>query len=46
VTKPEWEQLEAQEEAEAISLGLDEFKFASNEEMLAAIERSHLQPAD
>jgi ferredoxin--NADP+ reductase len=46
VTKPEWERLEAQEEAEAISLGLDEFKFASNEEMLAAIERSHLQPAD
>jgi ferredoxin--NADP+ reductase len=46
VTKPEWERLEAQEEAEAISLGLDEFKFASNQEMLAAIERSHLQPAD
>ena len=46
VTKREWEQLEAQEEAEAVRLGLDEFKFASNEEMLAAIERSTPQPAD
>jgi len=46
VTKSEWEQLEAQEEAEAVRLGLDEFKFASNEEMLAAIERPTPQPAD
>ena len=46
VTKPEWEQLEAQEQAEADRLGLDEFKFDSNEQMLAAIESSRLQPAD
>jgi hypothetical protein len=46
VTKPEWEQLEVQEEAEAKKLGLDEFKFASNEQMLAAIKSAHLQPAD
>jgi PHD/YefM family antitoxin component YafN of YafNO toxin-antitoxin module len=46
VTKREWELLEVQEEAEAVRLGLDEFKFASNEEMLSAIESSRLQPAD
>ncbi|MGW8225135.1 MAG: FAD-dependent oxidoreductase, partial [Anaerolineales bacterium] len=46
VTKSEWEQLEAQEEAEALKLGLDEFKFSTNEEMLAVIERSTPQPAD
>ena len=46
VTKPEWEKLEAQEEAEAARLGLEEFKFSTNEEMLDAIESSDLQPAD
>ena len=45
VTKSEWELLESQEQAEADKLGLDEFKYASNEEMLAAIERAKLQPA-
>jgi hypothetical protein len=40
VTKPEWEQLEVQEADEASKLGLDEFKFASNEEMLAAIKHA------
>jgi len=46
VTKPEWERLEAQEGAEALRLGLDEYKFSSNEEMLEAIASSNLQPAD
>jgi ferredoxin--NADP+ reductase len=46
VSKSEWQQLEAQEEAEARRRGLDEFKFGTNEEMLAAIESSNLQPAD
>ena len=46
VTKPEWERLEAQEGAEALKLGLDEYKFSSNEEMLEAIASSNLQPAD
>jgi ferredoxin--NADP+ reductase len=46
VTKSEWEMLEAQEAAEALKLGLDEFKFSTNEEMLAVIERSTPQPAD
>jgi ferredoxin--NADP+ reductase len=46
VTKSEWEQLEAQEEAEALKLGLDEYKFSTNEEMLAVIERATPQPAD
>jgi ferredoxin--NADP+ reductase len=46
ITKSQWERLETQEQAEATRLGLDEFKFRSNEEMLAAIERANLQPAD
>ncbi|MGB7096326.1 MAG: hypothetical protein WBD62_16905, partial [Anaerolineales bacterium] len=46
VTKDEWEQLEAGEQSEADKLGLDEFKYASNEEMLAVIKRSTLQPAE
>jgi ferredoxin--NADP+ reductase len=46
VTKPEWQGLEVQELAEAGKLGLDEFKYATNEEMLAAIEKASRQPAD
>lgn len=46
VTKDEWEQLEAHEQSEADKLGLDEFKYASNEEMLAVIESSPLHPAE
>lgn len=37
VTKSDWQRLEAVEQAEAQKRGLEEFKFASNEEMLAAI---------
>jgi ferredoxin--NADP+ reductase len=40
VTKEDWKRLEMVEQAEAERLGLEEFKFASNEEMLAAIERT------
>jgi len=40
VTKEDWRRLEMVEQAEAERLGLEEFKFASNEEMLAAIERT------
>jgi ferredoxin--NADP+ reductase len=46
VTKDEWQQLEAIERHEADRLGLEEYKFGSNEEMLKAIERASLQPAD
>jgi ferredoxin--NADP+ reductase len=46
VTKVEWERLEAQEQVEAEKMGLDEYKFASNEEMLEVIERHTPQPAD
>ncbi len=46
VTKGEWQRLESQELAEAGKLGLEEFKFASNEEMLEVIERPTPQPAD
>jgi ferredoxin--NADP+ reductase len=46
VTKGEWERLEAQEQAEAEKRGLEEFKFASNEEMLEVIERPTPQPAN
>jgi ferredoxin--NADP+ reductase len=46
VTKGEWQRLESQEQAEAEKLGLEEFKFASNEEMLEVIERPTPQPAD
>jgi ferredoxin--NADP+ reductase len=37
VTKDDWQRLEAAERAEAARLGLPEFKFAANEEMLAAM---------
>jgi ferredoxin--NADP+ reductase len=46
VTKDEWGRLEAQEQVEADKLGLEEFKFASNEEMLEVIERPTPLPAD
>jgi ferredoxin--NADP+ reductase len=46
VSKAEWEWLETQEQAEAARLGLDEFKYASNAEMIAAIEKPVPQPAD
>jgi ferredoxin--NADP+ reductase len=40
VTKYEWQQLEAVEQAEARKRDLEEFKFSSNEEMLAAIAQA------
>jgi ferredoxin--NADP+ reductase len=46
VSKSEWSLLEDQERAEAEKLGQDEFKYASNEEMIAVIDRPTPQPAD
>ena len=46
VTKGEWQRLEAIERAEAERLGLEEYKFGSNEEMMMAIEEPSPQPAD
>ena len=46
VTKDEWQRLEAIERAEAEQLGLEEYKFSSNEEMMEAIKKSTPQPAD
>jgi ferredoxin--NADP+ reductase len=46
VTKSEWQMLEAQELAEAEKLGLEEFKYASNEEMITVIDRPTPQPAN
>jgi ferredoxin--NADP+ reductase len=40
VTKVEWHALEAVEQSEAQRLGLEEFKYGTNEEMLAAIQNS------
>ncbi|MEI2693069.1 MAG: FAD-dependent oxidoreductase [Anaerolineae bacterium] len=37
VSKADWQQLEAAEHAEAQRLGVEEFKYSSNREMLAAI---------
>lgn len=44
VTKDDWKRLEIAEQAEAERLGQEEFKFATNEEMLAAIEQTALIP--
>jgi ferredoxin--NADP+ reductase len=46
VTKSDWQQLEAVERIQAERLGLEEFKFSSNEEMIEAIEKAAYQPAD
>lgn len=46
VTKSDWQQLEAVERNQAEQLGLEEFKFSSNEEMIEAIEKAAYQPAD
>jgi ferredoxin--NADP+ reductase len=46
VTKGEWQRLEAIERSEAERLGLEEYKFASNAEMMLAIEKPAPQPAD
>jgi hypothetical protein len=47
VTKADWQRLEAIEQAEAERRGLPEFKYGSNEEMLAAMEltRAQAEPA-
>ncbi len=37
IAKADWQRLEAAEQAEAQRLGLEAFKFGSNEEMLAVI---------
>lgn len=37
ITKPDWQRLEAAEQAEAQRLGLEAFKYDSNDEMLAAL---------
>jgi ferredoxin--NADP+ reductase len=44
VNKEEWQRLEAIEREEAEHLGLEEFKFKSNEEMLEALSRVAEQP--
>lgn len=46
ITKEEWQKLEAVEKAEAERQGLEEYKFASNDEMMAVIEKGTPQPAD
>ncbi|UCD98483.1 MAG: FAD-dependent oxidoreductase [Chloroflexota bacterium] len=46
VSKAEWQRLEAHEQIEAEKRGLEAFKYASNNEMLAAIEKAAPQPAD
>jgi ferredoxin--NADP+ reductase len=46
VTKAEWQKLESVEYAEAERLGLEEFKFSSNKEMMEAIKKAAPQPAD
>jgi ferredoxin--NADP+ reductase len=40
VSKADWQQLEAAEQAEAQRRGVEEFKYSSNQEMLAAIDAS------
>jgi ferredoxin/flavodoxin---NADP+ reductase len=40
VNKAEWYALEAVEQSEALRLGVEEFKYGSNKEMLAAIQNS------
>jgi len=40
VSKADWQQLEAAEQAEAQRRGVEEFKYSSNQEMLAAIDTS------
>ncbi|HSN73602.1 MAG TPA: hypothetical protein VL334_00770, partial [Anaerolineae bacterium] len=44
ITKPNWQRLEAAEQAEALRLGLEAFKFESNEEMLAVISLAQPSP--
>jgi ferredoxin--NADP+ reductase len=46
VSKEEWARLEAVEVEEAERKGLEEFKFASNEEMMEAIDKISPQPTD
>ena len=46
ITKKDWQKLEMVEEAEAERQGLEEYKFASNDEMMAVIEKGTPQPAD
>jgi len=43
ITKDDWQRLEQVEASKAEELGLEEFKFASNQEMLEAIEQSRHQ---
>jgi ferredoxin--NADP+ reductase len=45
ITKSNWQRLEAAEQAEAQRLGLEAFKFESNEEMLAVISLAQPSPA-
>ena len=46
VTKAAWQQIEAAEQAEAERLGLEDFKYGTNEELLAAAGLATRQPAD
>jgi ferredoxin--NADP+ reductase len=46
ITKEDWQQLETIESDKAAQLGLEEFKFGSNAEMIEAIESQAFQPAD
>jgi ferredoxin--NADP+ reductase len=44
IAKPDWQRLEAAEQAEAQRLGLEAFKYNSNDEMLAIIGLAQLSP--
>ena len=46
VTKEDWQQIEVSEQAEAERLGLEAFKFGTNEELLAAASLSVRRPTD
>jgi ferredoxin--NADP+ reductase len=46
IAKEDWQQLEAIESVQAEQIGLEEFKFASNEEMIEAIDKTVYQPSD
>ncbi len=46
VTKEDWQQIEVSEQAEAERLGLEAFKFGTNEELLAAASLTVRRPTD
>ncbi|MBP1703986.1 MAG: hypothetical protein H6Q38_3093, partial [Chloroflexi bacterium] len=46
ITRAAWQQIEAAEQAEADRLGLETFKYGTNEELLTAAGLATRQPAD